>query len=200
MPELTITLRQILDAGPCYDPRDRGLLEKDHPLDAPISLLDIYTVCGYLDTIWCFAAIANEKMILDFITKYIARITTLLPIELKAQCEYLLDRIREYVDGKASFKDLLFDMDLYKDLAEGTSPDDYNSYRAMQAAHVTIDMTKLEISSLRAAEALAWEQTEQAVAGGALREGLYSRFLEMAIAEQINDLFEIIGIRGTNED
>lgn len=195
MSELTITLRQILDAGPCYDPRDRGLLEKDHPLDAPISLLDIYTVCGYLDTVWCFAAVADEQMILDFMVKYVARITELLPIELKAQCEYLLDRIRDYVDKKTSFEDLLFDMDLYKDLAESASPDSYNSYRAMQAAHVTIDMTKLEISSLRAAEALAWEQTEQAVKGGALREGLYSRFLEMAIAEQVNDLFEIIGIR-----
>ncbi len=195
MAELTITLRQILNAAPCYDPRDRGLLPADHPLDAPISLIDIYTVCGYLDTIWCFAAIANEKMILDFITKYVARITKLLPIELKAQCEYLLDRIRKYVDGKASFEDLLFDMDLYKDLAESASPDSYNSYRAIQAAHVTIDMTRLEISSLRAAEALAWEQTEQAVADGTLREGLYSRFLEMAITEQVNDLFEIIGIR-----
>ena len=55
-------------------------------------------------------------------------------------------------------------------------------------------MTKLEISSLRAAEALAWEQTEQAVTDGAPREGLYSSFLEMAIAAQVNDLFEIIGI------
>lgn len=64
---------------------------------------------------------------------------------------------------------------------------------------MTIDMARLEISSLRAAEALAWEQTEQAVKGGALREGLYSRFLEMAIADQVNDLFEIIGIRGSNE-
>ena len=67
--------------------------------------------------------------------------------------------------------------------------------RVMQAAHVTIDMTKLEISSLRAAEALAWEQTEQAVIDGLPRENLYSRFLEMAITAQVNDLFEIIGIR-----
>lgn len=192
---LTITLRQILDAGPCYDPRDRGLLEKDHPLDAPIRFIDIYNVCGYLDTVWCFAAVADRTMIFDFMARYVARITYLLPGDLKEKCEYLLDRIRDFIDSKASFDDLLFDIDLYKTLAEDVSPDDFNSYRAMQAAHVTIDMTKLEISSLRAAEALAWEQTEQAVTDGALRKGLYSRFLEMAIAEQINDLFKIIGIR-----
>ena len=63
----------------------------------------------------------------------------------------------------------------------------------MQAAYVTIDMARLEISSLRAAEVLAWEQTEQAVAKGETREGLYSRFLGVAIEEQVIDLFEIMG-------
>ena len=78
-------------------------------------------------------------------------------------------------------------------LAESVSPDSYTSYRAMQAAYVTIDMARLEISSLRAAEVLAWEQTEQAVAKGETREGLYSRFLGVAIEEQVIDLFEIMG-------
>lgn len=38
---ITITLRQILDAGPCYDPRDNGLLPADHGFDAPIGFREI---------------------------------------------------------------------------------------------------------------------------------------------------------------
>lgn len=182
MVELTITLRQILDAGPCYDPRDKGLLPPDFDIDAPIRFSDIYSVCGYADTVWCFTATVGIKEKIDFMRRYISRITYLLPESLRAHCESLLGKMNDYVDGFLPYDDLLFYIGLYSEI--------------FPSIDVTLDMTRLEISSLRAAEALAWEQTEQAVRNGALREGLYSRFLEIAIETQVNDLFEIIGVRG----
>lgn len=50
---ITITLRQILDAGPCYDPRDKELLPPDHDLDAPISFRAIVEKVGLADALWC---------------------------------------------------------------------------------------------------------------------------------------------------
>ena len=50
---ITITLRQILDAGPCYDPRDKELLPPDHDLDAPISFRAIVENVGLADALWC---------------------------------------------------------------------------------------------------------------------------------------------------
>jgi hypothetical protein len=50
---ITITLRQILDAGPCYDPRDKELLPPDHDLDAPISFRAIVEKVGIADALWC---------------------------------------------------------------------------------------------------------------------------------------------------
>lgn len=195
MVELTITLRQILDAGPCYDPRDKGLLPPDFDIDAPIRFSDIYSVCGYADTVWCFTATVGIKEKIDFMRRYISRITYLLPESLRAHCESLLGKMNDYVDGFLPYDDLLFDIGLYSEIFPSIDSNEFNSYYAMQAAHVTLDMTRLEISSLRAAEALAWAQTEQAVMHGAVREGLYSRFLGMAIEEQINDLFEIMGFQ-----
>ena len=52
---MTTTLRKILAANPCYDPRDRGLLPADHDLDAPISFREIIAVVGFDETIWCLA-------------------------------------------------------------------------------------------------------------------------------------------------
>ena len=50
---ITITLRQIIDAGPCYDPRDKELLPPDHDLDAPISFRAIVEKVGLADALWC---------------------------------------------------------------------------------------------------------------------------------------------------
>ncbi len=52
---ITITLRQILDAGPCYDPRDNGLLPADHGFDAPIGFREIAAKVSAADLVWCFA-------------------------------------------------------------------------------------------------------------------------------------------------
>ena len=51
---ITITLQQILAAGPCYDPIAKyGLKEMDR--DAPISFQEIAEMAGVRDAIWCFA-------------------------------------------------------------------------------------------------------------------------------------------------
>lgn len=57
---ITITLRQILDAGPCYDPRNKGLLPQDHDLDAPISFREIVKKVGAEDAIWCFSILPGH--------------------------------------------------------------------------------------------------------------------------------------------
>ena len=55
MTEITVTLRQILAAKPCYDPRDNGLLPADHDLDAPITFREIAKNVEPDGLIWCFA-------------------------------------------------------------------------------------------------------------------------------------------------
>lgn len=58
---ITTTLRQILDANPCYDPRDKGLLPADHNLDTPISFKKIVEKAGPEDAIWCFSILPDHK-------------------------------------------------------------------------------------------------------------------------------------------
>ena len=55
MTEITVTLRQILDAEPCYDPRDKGFLPADHDLDAQITFREIAKNFEPDGLIWCFA-------------------------------------------------------------------------------------------------------------------------------------------------
>jgi len=50
---ISTTLRRILEAEPCYDPRERGLLPADHDLDAPISFRAIVEKVGLADALWC---------------------------------------------------------------------------------------------------------------------------------------------------
>ena len=57
---ITITLRQILDAGPCYDPRIEGLLPTSYDLDAPISFREIVKKVGAEDAIWCFSILPGH--------------------------------------------------------------------------------------------------------------------------------------------
>ena len=57
---ITITLRQILNAGPCYDPRVKGLLPTSHDLDAPISFREIVKKVGAEDAIWCFSILPGH--------------------------------------------------------------------------------------------------------------------------------------------
>lgn len=57
---ISTTLRRILEAEPCYDPRERGLLPADHDLDAPISFRDIVDKVGPEDAIWCFSILPGH--------------------------------------------------------------------------------------------------------------------------------------------
>ena len=53
MSAVTITLRQIIEAHPCYDPVVRFGLEE---MDQPIHFKKIVSMAGVEDAIWCFAA------------------------------------------------------------------------------------------------------------------------------------------------
>jgi len=57
---ISTTLRRILEAEPCYDPRERGLLPADQDLDAPISFRDIVDKVGPEDAIWCFSILPGH--------------------------------------------------------------------------------------------------------------------------------------------
>ena len=50
---ISTTLRRILEAEPCYDPRERGLLPADQDLDAPIPFRSIVETVGLADALWC---------------------------------------------------------------------------------------------------------------------------------------------------
>lgn len=50
---ISTTLRRILEAEPCYDPRERGLLPADQDLDAPIPFRSIVEKSGLADALWC---------------------------------------------------------------------------------------------------------------------------------------------------
>lgn len=60
---ITITLRQILDNDPCYDPRDCGFLPHDHDLDAPIAFREIVAVVDLDDALWCLQAAPEYEAI-----------------------------------------------------------------------------------------------------------------------------------------
>jgi hypothetical protein len=60
-PMITITLRQILAAGPCYDPREAGIIPDDFDLDAAMEFEFIAErVLGAEDVIWCFSALPKH--------------------------------------------------------------------------------------------------------------------------------------------
>lgn len=188
---LTITLRQIFDAGPCYDPRDRGLLEKDHPLDAPLNLLDIYTVCGYSDTIWCFAAVANESLRFKFMSVYMPRLIYLLPERIKAPCESIIMTMSDYAKYLIWRDDAFLRFAEYKNLVESIEGAEFGSYRSLQAAHATIEITNLPGSSFRAADAIASDYVEHVVSEGGGRDGVYSIALKKELDWQIEELFKL---------
>ena len=56
MPKITITLRQILDANPCYNPYQKNLVPIAHDLDAPITFREIAEKVCPNDLIWCFTS------------------------------------------------------------------------------------------------------------------------------------------------
>lgn len=53
---ITITLAQILNAKPCYNPYTYGLVPTGHDLNAPIRFCDLVNKVRYRnDVVWCFS-------------------------------------------------------------------------------------------------------------------------------------------------
>jgi hypothetical protein len=79
MTMITITLRQIMENNPCYDPREKGNLPADHDLDAEMTF-------GFIaeraldpdDVVWCFSVIPRRsKLQRQFARECAARVAHL---------------------------------------------------------------------------------------------------------------------------
>ena len=116
---LTITLRQILAAEPCYDPRERGLIPHDHDLDAPISFREIIDVAGLDDAIWCLQANPTLRSIARwFALDCVERVRHLMTDPRSTNA---LDVARRYLAGEASQDELAAARDAAKDAARAAA-------------------------------------------------------------------------------
>jgi len=112
---ITIALRQILDAGPCYDPRDKELLPPDHDLDAPITFRDIAGAVHPVDVIWCFANLPGHDSIKrHFAVDCAERVRHLMTDE---RILNVLAVARRYAEGEATDEELLAARDAASDAA-----------------------------------------------------------------------------------
>ena len=100
---MTTTLRKILDAKPCYDPRDRGFLPADHDLDAPISFREIIAVAGLDDTIWCLRTTHKYAISRRFALDCAERVRHLMTDPRSTNA---LDVARRHLAGDASDEEL----------------------------------------------------------------------------------------------
>lgn len=101
---ITITLRQILEKNPCYDPRDCGLLPRDHDLDAPITFREIIAVVDLDDALWCLqAAPEYEAIARRFALGCAERIRHLMADPRSTNA---LDVTRRHLAGEASDDEL----------------------------------------------------------------------------------------------
>lgn len=101
---ITITLRQIFDAGPCYDPRVKGLLPASHDLDAPISFREIVKKVGAEDAIWCFSILpGHDSLKRHFAVDCADRIKHLMTDERSINA---LSVARRHAIGQATYEEL----------------------------------------------------------------------------------------------
>ena len=103
---ITITLRHILDAKPCYDPRNSGFIPADHDLDAPITFREIREKAGAADTVWCFAKAmtVNDALKLHFAVDCSERVRHLMTDERSLNA---LAVARRYALSDASDNELM---------------------------------------------------------------------------------------------
>lgn len=101
---ISTTLRRILEAEPCYDPRERGLLPADQDLDAPISFRDIVDKVGPEDAIWCFSILpGNEGLKRHFSVDCAERVKHLMKNERSLN---VLTVARRHAIGQATDEEL----------------------------------------------------------------------------------------------
>lgn len=102
MSAVTITLRQIIEAHPCYDPVARFGLEE---MDQPIPFKKIVSMAGVEDAIWCFAValVGHEDLKRHFAVDCAERVRHLMqdPRSLEA-----LEVARRHALGQATDEEL----------------------------------------------------------------------------------------------
>jgi hypothetical protein len=99
---ITITLRKILAAHPCYDPREKGLLPSNHDLDAPITFREIAKAAKPLDVVWCFANLpGHDSLKRHFAVECVERDQSLMK-----DWQDAIAGARRYADGQATDKKL----------------------------------------------------------------------------------------------
>lgn len=102
---IAITLRRIMECRPCYDPIEKGIFEKDHDLDAPISFRWLSERIPPQDLIWCFYHLPDEHAGLNrhFAVDCAERVKNLMTDERSLNA---LVVARNYALGKESHEEL----------------------------------------------------------------------------------------------
>jgi len=145
---ITITLRQILAAKPCYDPRDKGLLPPDHDLDAPITFREIAGAVNPADVVWCFATMpGHDSLKRHFAVDYAERVRHLMTDERSLNA---LAVARRHAEGEATDEELLAASAAARAAARDASAAAWAARAAARAA--------------RAASAAAWDAARDASA------------------------------------
>jgi hypothetical protein len=151
---ITITLREILAAHPCYDPREKGLLPPNHDLDAPITFREIAGAVDDDDVVWCFANLpGHDGLKRHFAVDCAERVRHLLTDERSLNA---LAVARRYADGQATDEEL----SAAWDAAWGAAMD-----AAWDAA-----MDAVKAVAWAAARVVAWAATARVVAGEAAED------------------------------
>jgi hypothetical protein len=102
---ITLTLNQILQANPCYNPQTRGLIDSTLNVNK-ISFREIAATVNHADTIWCFAyALPNKynRLKRHFAVDCAERVQKLMTHETY---KYALHVARNFANKLATTNDL----------------------------------------------------------------------------------------------
>ena len=156
---ITITLQQILAAGPCYDPIAKYGLEK-RDRDVPISFREIAEVAGAQNAIWCFAKAlpGHEALKRHFAVDCAERVRHLMkdPRSLQA-----LEVARRHALGQATDEELAARYAAAAEAAANAAARD----AAWSAARATTEDAEIRWQGQRLieiTEAGAWTPVEEA--------------------------------------
>ena len=173
---MTTTLRKILDAKPCYDPRDRGFLPADHDLDAPISFREIIAVVGFDDTIWCLRTTHKYAISRRFALDCAERVRHLMTGPRSTNA---LDVARRHLAGDASNEELAAASDAAWDAARDAAR--AAAWAARAAAWAAWAAAEDAAWGARAAAEAAW--AARAATWAAEREWQAARLIELTEGE-----------------
>lgn len=120
MAEIIVTLRQILDTEPCYNPYQKNLVSVDHNLDAPITFREIAEKINPNDLVWYFyeALPDHDTLKRHFAIDCVERIIYLID---NKHSRNALTVARKYALGQATDNELRTARDMIRDFAWDTT-------------------------------------------------------------------------------